>query len=64
MYWPLALTLPSSCALISTTAVFREPNGGRAGVTVGGPAMTVTAGPGPGCQDRLAALVRYCRAIS
>ena len=57
------LTLPSSWALISTTAVFCEPNGVRAAVAVGCPAMTVTAGPGPGCQDRLAARVRYCRAI-
>ncbi len=63
-YWPLALTLPSCCALIFTTAVFREPNAGGAAVTVGGRATTVTAGPVPGCQDRLAALVRYCRAIS
>ena len=64
LYWPLVLTLPSSCAVISTTAVSCDPNSRRAVLTVGGWAITVTAGPGPGCQDRLAALVRYSRAIA
>ncbi len=63
-YCPLVLTLPSSWAVISTTAVFCDPKGRRTGRTVGDCAITVTAGPGPGCHDRLADLVRYSRAIA
>ena len=55
---PAALTLPSSFAVISTTAVFCDPKGCLLGRTVGDCAITVTAGPGPGCHDRLADLVK------
>ena len=65
MYWPVALTEPSSLAVISTIAVFGEFScGGSTVDTSGGAAITVTAGPGPGCHEELAAAVRYCRAIA
>ena len=65
MYWPVALTAPSSFAVISTIEVFCEFScGGSTDDTVGAWEITVTAGPGPGCHAELAAGVRYCRAIA
>ena len=58
------MTWPSSCTLIPTTAVPRAEYGRFVKTGLGGCAITVTPGPGPGCHALLAAGVRYSRATA